>query len=488
MGSHRALALLALIAAAAAAYCWGLGRPPLAASEAYSALAAAQPSIKLVARMALATDPGKPLLYHLMLHWFGGRFGFGETALRAPSVVFGLAAVYLVFALGDELFGFETGLAASVLWAFNPLAAVLARWARMYSMLSATALGHMWAMQKVRRGGGACWMVMAGLLGGAMLYVHLGGLLILGADVAVIVRELRRGQYRCLVPVLIAVGLFVPFAPLLIAQSRTLLFGHWLDWLGARLAFSTTMILPALPIAGAIWWLAFGCPGAGERREGLQQCLLYGLLPMLSLLLCSVLVRPAFEVRYVCPSMGVLAIVLAYLLDCGGPRLRNLVTVGLGSFFIFLLPLLYSAPRDPWRAIAAKVSAAAAPNEPIFFESGFFSADGAADGAGAGFPQGFFRVPFDYYFRGENPRAAIPGAQSAAARRIIQTAVMRAGGAWLVSAQRWSEAQSELPAGSQLRLDYSGRFSRISLFHIKLTAAPRAARGDSFTTSREGYR
>jgi mannosyltransferase len=466
-GLARALALPSLLTASALAYCWGLGQPPLGASEAYSAFAAAQSSVALVARTALATDPGKPVLYHLILHWFCGVFGFGETALRAPSVIFGLLAVYLVFALGDDLFGFEVALAASVMWAFNPVAAVLARWARMYSVLVAAALGHLLAMQKVRRGAGRRWVLTAGVLGAAMLYVHVGGMLILGADLVVIMRERRRGQSRCWPPLIIATALFLPFAPLLIAQGRALLFGHWLDWLGARPMFSPPMVVPVLLIAIAALWVALGGREADDRREAFQQCLVYGFLPILALLLCSILVRPLFEIRYVCPSLAVLALVLAEGLDRGGARIRNLATAGLGAFFIALLPLVYGAPRDPWPAIAARVAASARPHEPIFFESGFFAAAGVAEGAGEGFPQGFFRVPFDYYFHRGNPRAAIPGAQSAAAQQIIKAAVLGAGGAWLVSARKWGEAKSELPAGPHLCVDYAGRFARISLFHIK---------------------
>ena len=95
-----------------------------------------------MARSALTFDPGKPLLYHLLLHllcrWL--RLA-GEAALRILSVVFGVASVWLVWALGNELFGFTVGLWAATLWAFNPLAVVFARWARMYSMLVATRIG-----------------------------------------------------------------------------------------------------------------------------------------------------------------------------------------------------------------------------------------------------------------------------------------------------------------------------------------------------------
>ncbi len=468
--ASEAFALTLLMAAAGALYVYRLGGAPLAASEAYSALSAAQPSVALVAHSALISDPGKPLLYHLLLHWFCRWLGSGEGGLRALSVLCGLVSVYLVFGLGKEFFGFKVGLAAAVLWGLSPLAVVLARWARMYSMLIALALGHLLAMAKARRGAGAAMVVAAGVLGAAMLYVHLGALLIIAADLMVAARESRRtGASRTGLAAAIACVLFLPFVPLALAQVHVLLFGHWMDWLGVSQGSPSQMALFGSAALGAALWLALAGGKDGEARERLQQCLIYAVMPMLALGAGSVLFRPMFEVRYVSPSFAVLAIVAARLLDCGGARLRNLATVGIGALWLSMLPLCYAAPREPWPAIAATIGAAARAGEPIFFEAGFFSAGGEVGAAqDRGFPQGFFRVPFDYYFHFPNPRAAIPASQPAIARSLIQARLADTGGAWLVSARKWPDAFAELPRGPQVRIDYAARFSRISVFHVRL--------------------
>lgn len=460
------------MAAASLAYAYQLGREPLAASEAYSALAAAQPSIALVAHSALSLDPGKPVLYHLLLHWFSRWTGESETGLRVLSVLFGVASVYLVQALGESLFGLEVGWCAAVLWAFNPLVVIFARWARMYSMLVALALGHLLALHKVRRGAGAVTVLVAGLLGGAMLYVHFGAMLIVAGDMVVIAREFRRyGRSRSWPAVAIAGVLFLPFVPLTIAQSRALLFGHWLDWLGVSKGSPAQMLLFGSAAAAMALWLWLAAPAGDERRERLQQCLIYAVLPILALAAGSVLIRPMFEVRYVSPSFAIVAVIGAYFLDSRGPRVRNLAAVAISALCVMLVPLCYRAPHDPWPAVAAKIAAAATPAEPIFFESGFFSPDGEVRGDDAdGFQQGFFRVPFDYYFHRSNPRAVVPAAQPLTARKLIQAQLDKAGGAWLVSTRKWSDAAAELPRGPRLRVDYAGRFSRILVFHVKLLA------------------
>src|SRR5262245_5395382 len=107
-------------------YSYRLGSQALGPSEAYSAFAAEQVNVSAVAQNAMQFDPGKPVLYHLLLHWFCWPFGMSEAALRAFSLIFGLASVILVLFYGEELFGTQIGLAAAVLWMLNPLALLFA--------------------------------------------------------------------------------------------------------------------------------------------------------------------------------------------------------------------------------------------------------------------------------------------------------------------------------------------------------------------------
>lgn len=84
-------------------------------------------------------------------------------------------------------------------------------------------------------------------------------------------------------------------------------------------------------------------------------------------------------------------------------------------------------------------------SDPVFFESGFVSTGNAPSVANGGFPFGYYSVPFDYYFRGDNPRIAIPGFDGGAARMTIEERVSSAGGGWLVSWKDKDAIGSELP-------------------------------------------
>jgi hypothetical protein len=451
-------------------YSYHLGCKALGPSEAYSALAAAQLTVRAVADNALEFDPGKPVFYHLLLHWFCAWFTFNETALRTFSLIFGAASVVLTFAYGAELFGPQVGLAAAAMWAFNPLAVLFARWARMYSMFVALALAHLLAMAKLQRRPTIAMTIAAGALGAAMLYTHLAAVFIIGADLMVVVRELRRERRSVSLPAItLALLVFAPFLPLAAAQSRALLFGHWLDWLGVHHDSVATSILAGGAVASLLLWLSFGAGQQHDESELFLRCSLYAIVPVLALAAGSIVIRPMFSVRYAAPSYPVIAIIVARLLDRRGPRFRNDATFAITVLLIMLMPLSYQALEQPWREIAARIAASGREEETIFFETGFFSPEPPVDEqADNGFPQGFFRVPFRYYFRQSNPDSAVPGGNPLRARQLIENSVRRTGGAWLISGKKRRDATIELPAGALLQMDFCRSFGRVLVFHVRL--------------------
>jgi 4-amino-4-deoxy-L-arabinose transferase-like glycosyltransferase len=471
MQEHRPILFAGILAVViATAYSFQLGYDALGASEAYSALAAAQPTFSAVAHNAMQLDPGKPVLYHLLLHWFGQWFGTSEAALRAFSLIFGLASVVLVFAYGRELFGTQVGLAAAAMWAFSPLALVLARWARMYSLFVALALAHLLAMAKLRRQPTAAITVLAGLLGAAMLYSHLAAVFLVGADLMVVVREFRYDRrYVSWPAVTLELLLFVPFMRIAAVQSHDLLFGHWLDWIGVEHASPAIRIVTAGFAVGFLSWLTLGARLAYERSESVMRCTLYAVVPLLALAAGSVVIRPMFAVRYAAPSFAIGAVLLAWLLEERGARVRNDIAFAVTVLFVMLLPLSYRAQDKPWRKIAGQIRAAGNVHETIFFEAGFFSSERMIDEApNDGFPNGFFLVPFKYYFKQNNPEGVLPGDDPLRARQLVGIAVRKDGGAWLISGKSRTDANRELPSGAQFQKDFEQDFSRVRVLHVRL--------------------
>ena len=172
--SRRPLEIFAAIFVAAGfIYSFHLGTDALGASEAYSAWAAGKPGIGAIIRTPVLHDPGKQVFYYVVLHYYTRIFGLSEISLRSLSVVFSLTSLVLVFALGCEMFDDNTALAASAMWAFNPLAVVFAHTARMYPMLIAIALAQLLTLWRVRNRPSARLRIAMRRDGAALLYTHM---------------------------------------------------------------------------------------------------------------------------------------------------------------------------------------------------------------------------------------------------------------------------------------------------------------------------
>jgi hypothetical protein len=169
----------------------------------------------------------------------------------------------------------------------------------------------------------------------------------------------------------------------------------------------------------------------------------------------SIVIRPMFNLRYVAPSTATLALLIAAGLAWASVYWRNLLVAGFALACLIVLPFDRTDPQ-PWRQMAAQVTQGGS-SDPIFFESGFVSTGNAPSVANDGFPFGYYSVPFDYYFRGSNPRIAIPGFDGAAARVTIEERISSAGGGWLVSWKDGDAVKTELPD--------SKRFSVVENFH-----------------------
>ncbi|HUY39314.1 MAG TPA: glycosyltransferase family 39 protein [Candidatus Binataceae bacterium] len=463
----------AVFAAAAIFYSFHLGRDPLGASEAYSAYAAARPSVGAIVRIPIADDPGKQLLYYIVLHFWTKIFGAREAGLRAMSVVFGLCTLAMIFALGRDLFDDAAGAGAAAMWAFNPMATVFSFRARMYTMLIAFALAHVYAFRRSRDRGGALWTIACALTGAAVIYTHLGGVAILAAEVAILVRDFIHGRRR-IAPWLALAGavlLFAPYLPIALAQSRVLIAGHWLDWIGPAYHYSiATKLLVTLGAAALTLWLVFG--GALEPGdEPFRFCLLWIAIPILLFSAGSIAVRPMFQVRYVSPALAMLPVLAAGLLAIAGSWVRNAIVVAVTALML-ATALSIRLVNQPWGAAARMVAEADRPEQPIFFESGFVTTGEAPKVANAGFPHGYYSLPFDYYFNGANPRLTIAPEDPAAARAEIQNAAERTGGAWLVTWMDDAGAHAELPDPARFTSTLRLRGERMMLFRIVPANAP----------------
>jgi 4-amino-4-deoxy-L-arabinose transferase-like glycosyltransferase len=469
---HDHQALLVVLTCAAILYGFRLGSWSLGGSEAYSALVASQSNVGAVVEQALLFDPGKPPLYQILLHWFAALFGSHETSLRAFSAIFALVAPILLYPLALSMFSPEAALAAVVIWAFNPLAFILGQWARMYSMFICTVVASMLSFWRVREQGSGLRIVIFAGCSTLMLYTHMCGLLFSAAQAGVLVRDTYYGRRRAAAwaGLALALVMFGPFLPTEIAEARGMLFTHWLDWIGpAHPVSSMHKIVTACAAGLAVVALIFGPRFESDGREPLRFCVIWLMIPLIAFAAASIIVRPVFSPRYAAPALPALALLLGRALASFSPRIRNLSAAGVAVVFAVLCSFYSAARYEPWRDVARQVKAAGIA-EPVFFETGLVVSDGTAaetvSGFASGFPEGYFRVPFDYYFNGPNVRKVINPLSPASAREQIADAALHNGGAWLISGKISVIARAEMPNSDQFRIDQLLHHDYATLYHI----------------------
>ena len=466
--SRRPLEIFAAIfVAAGLIYSFHLGANAFGASEAYSAWAAAKPGIGAIVRTPVLHDPGKQVFYYVVLHYYTQIFGLSEISLRSMSVIFSLMTLALVFALGCEMFDESTALAAAAMWAFNPFAVVFAHAARMYPMLIAIALAHLLTLLRVRSRPGIMGGIGCGILGAAMPYTHMAGLMILGAEAAILLRDLARGRRDTIawMAIIVAGALFVPYLPYAIRQSQQMIYGHWLDYLGPPYNYPLAVKVAAGLVAALVTlWLVFGRTVERDGDEPIRVLVAWIGLPALAFIVGSVILHPMFNPRYFAPGIAASSLLIAGLIGAWSVKWRNLLAAGFALACLIMLPFARSKPQ-PWRDFAGQVTAGGA-SDPVFFESGFVSNGNTANVPNGGFPFGYYSVPFNYYFKGANPRIAIPGFDAAAARLTIEERVSAAGGGWLVSWKDRDEVKPELPDANRFRVVETYRQPHLAIYRI----------------------
>ena len=458
---------VAIFVVAALAYSFRLGTDSLGASEAYSAWAAAEPSIGAIVRMPVLHDPGKQVFYYAVLHYYSRIFGLSEISLRSMSVIFSLISLVLIFAIGREMFDERTALAASAMWAFSPYAVVFAHAARMYPMFIAIALAHLLTLTQVRTKPSIASAIICGILGAAMPYTHMAGLLILGAEAGILLRDLARGKRDTMawIAIVLAIVLFVPYLPVAIRQSQDLIYGHSLDYLGPPYNYPLAIKVAAGLVAALVTlWLIFGRPLEREGDEPIRLLVVWIGLPALAFIVGSVILHPMFNERYLSPGIAASSLLIAAAAGAWSIKWRNLLAAGFALVCLIMLPFARSKPQ-PWRELAEKVSAGGA-SDPVFFEAGFVSNGSTANIPNAGFPFGYYSVPFNYYFKGPNPRIAIPGFYPSAARLTIAERVAAARGGWLVSWKDGDEVKSELPDASRFSIVETYEQPHLAIYRI----------------------
>jgi hypothetical protein len=123
-----------------------------------------------------------PPLYYLALH-FWSRLGLGDGWMRLLSASAGIATIYLVYAIGRNLFSRRVGLWSAALAAFSPFLIWYSRDATDYSWAIATTSASFYFLIKAAKKGGWSYWSLYIAASVAALFTHYYNILFLLAEV-----------------------------------------------------------------------------------------------------------------------------------------------------------------------------------------------------------------------------------------------------------------------------------------------------------------
>lgn len=417
--SGGAAGLICALLVSAVARWWGLGAKSLWFDEAYSAFVAGQPLLD-IPRLLAAYDTHPPLHY-VLLHLWIGVFGNSEEAIRSLSVITSLGVVVLTYLWGRRLGGDRVGVLAAFLVGLSPFQVASAQDARMYPLLTLLAVGASYALSLAVEGNRRQhWVSYAACLALALYTHHFAALVAVAHGAYVLLLDRRREAAAGWLWVMVLVGVaYLPLIPLLREQLLTarawpdirpqfglraftdalglLAFGGGLFGMGTYfktgalpLEYRVPLLLPFVLIAAA------GYAGLIDRRA---RALLFlsGLGPLAAASIVS-LVWNIFYERYFSFLVPPLAIIFAagvfFIADSMPGRTRKAIAACVVALVAsFIVPALRDYYRTPptydWRSAARHVTGAARPKDFLLFIPAFA------------------RVPFEYYYRGDEERMTL---------------------------------------------------------------------------------
>lgn len=268
-----------------------------------------------------AFKAGHSPLYFIMIHYWSRLFGSNEFSMRFPSVIFGIASIYILFLLIKTLFEEKIALLGSFLFSISTANIYYSQDARMYSLtVFFVLLSVLFLLKALNKNRNICWV--------AYIILTLFALSLSASVIPVILFELLfvtlngkryKGAVRKFIISLVLVALFyLPLLLVLIESSNT----DDLSWIPTPNIFSLVNTFHSFGFKfrvhpffqskdsdflfgelGLVFLGVMSIIGAFSVRKEKDKSsllLLWLVMPMFTLLILSFLWTPVFgPVRYI---------------------------------------------------------------------------------------------------------------------------------------------------------------------------------------------
>jgi uncharacterized membrane protein len=352
----------------------------------------------LGALLSAVAQDNYPPLHNIVLWLTMPVTGDSETALRIPSAMLGVLAVWFTYLIGRMIGGNPVGLLAAALLAISPFHIWYSTEARMYALLAATGLAFLLSLLRVLKNPSASWLGVLALSGTLFLYSHIYavlGFLAVGLTCALFVvidavRTRRLGQsnaFRACLGMAMSGIAFLPWLVILTIRAKSVAeTGFWIAFPDAAflkgMAFNISSSLALLlALAGlAVFALARALLRKAEvakennwQRRSLLIILAYSAGPVILAYLYSVLVQPILFDRYLIAAWPGLLLLASEGANRLLPRLAPLALVAAALVLTYpeLTFTLSHKVRPEWRDVVAEYESKRAPDDHLVLYKGF---------------------------------------------------------------------------------------------------------------------
>jgi uncharacterized membrane protein len=158
-----------------------------------------------------------PPLYYFLMKFITSFSGISEIALRLPSVLAGIATVFVIYLIGKKLFTKQIGIVAALLLATSPLHIYYSQEARMYSItaLLVSLVVYFWIRATVDRNR-KWWVLFAVCILLTVGFDYLAGVILLPLFILTVRNKSQLKAFLVSLIPLILAG--VVYSPVLISQ------------------------------------------------------------------------------------------------------------------------------------------------------------------------------------------------------------------------------------------------------------------------------
>jgi mannosyltransferase len=347
-----------------------------------------------------------PLYFFLLRGWIAVT-GTSETAMRFLSLVFGVLAVPLVYALGRRLFDHSTGWFAALLVTVSPYLTWYSQEVKMYALVSAWALLAVYGMRRAVEGDGWRWWAVQVVATSLAVYSHILAALLIPMQILLYFAwwpQARKQWVGALVSLSCLTLPYLPlalrhapqvfharetgFSPYALDEMAKVLLNGWSLGILSRGWPWGTALAGALALWGLVGAPFLPVPNQGELQGGGNRVALvcWLAIPPLAVWFVS-LWQPLFTDRYLIWTSPAFYLLIAlglasiwHLGDWGRWTVVFPLSVTLAISCANLSQQATQPIKSDFRAAAAYVAGRHAPGELIVFQ----------------IPHGMYT--FDYYF------------------------------------------------------------------------------------------